>query len=188
MIKKIVITALTFVMMSFSIAYADDAKTGLEYWRTLADLLPYQNKTLGELRNDFDGYTDFFRGTVYYVTDDEAAVAICDYNSFENEENQIIYAITLRETAKDLYRIGDITIGENRSDALDLLSADGYYEVSSDESDVEGEEGYFVCTYVNIDEVPVYEITYDLQKNIVLVTVKGITDSDRALYERANRK
>lgn len=182
--KKAAFLLSVITIIASSSVYAEQAEVGWEYWQKLPDLLQYLDKTSGEIKEDLDISEEMtYHGILSMSTRDQAVDVFCDYDATKSGNDQDILQITLNESAEGKYRLGDIAIGENRSDSGYWLYEDDYVEVISEST--EENDGSYRSTYVNIDETPVYIITYDQFSYVTNVIVREITDRDIALYEEA---
>ena len=114
-------------------------------------------------------------------TENKEVYVFCDYDPTISGNTQDILQITLTEEAEGMYRLGDITIGENRSDSGYWLYQNGYSEVRQE--DTEENDGSYRSTYVNKDKIPVYIITYDQFSYVTNVIAIEINDYFIGLYD-----
>ena len=181
-----IFAAVLIITVPFSV-HASLQQTGWDYWQTLPDLLEYLDGTSGEIKDELDISEEMtYHGILSMSTDDQAVDVFCDYDATKSGNDQDILQITLNENAEGKYRLGDITIGENRSDSGYWLGTAGYAEVSSERT--EENDGSYRSTYVNIDETPVYIITYDQFSYVINVIVREIQERDISLYEESQNR
>ena len=182
--KKVVLLMAAVLVMTSTAVYAEQFQTGWEYWKTLPDLLEYLDKTSGEIKDELDISEEMtYHGILSMSTYDQAVDVFCDYDATKSGDDQDILQITLNENAEGQYRLGDITVGENRSDSGYWLREDGYVEVKAEAA--EENDGSYISTYVNKDEIPVYIVTYDQFSYVIGVIVREIQDGDIKMYEEA---